>query len=104
MPQTRQPISLHVGDKTLTVRPSYIYCNICGHTPDAEDEPNYAPIRWWDPDDGWKIGTLCRDCADTVINERPSPEDYAYRHQDQFDDSGTDEDPSIALYGYAFEE
>ena len=86
----------------------YIYCNICGHTPGAEDEPNYAPIRWWDPDEGWKVGTLCRDCARDAVPRQPQPDDYATRHQDEsdnwnIDDSGTDEDPTLALYGYAFE-
>lgn len=45
---------------------SYNYCGICGRTPSStpsnSEEPNRAPVSWWDPDDGWKIGTLCRWC------------------------------------------
>lgn len=105
----RQTIQLHVGGKTLTVYPSYIYCNVCGRTPDAEDEPNYAPIQWWDPDEGWKIGTLCRSCAREAVARKPQPDDWASLHAEELgawsiDDSGTDEDPTLALYGYAFEE
>ena len=105
MPQTQQPISLHIDGKTLTVFPSYIYCGICGHTPQtANDEPNYAPIQWWDPDDGWKIGTLCQDCAEEYVPCQPQPNDYAVIcQQNDIDDSGTDEDPTLALYEYAFQ-
>ena len=55
-----------------TLHCSYNYCGICGRTPKSNDEPNYAPLRWWDPDDGWKIGTLCHWCHDEVVKARPN--------------------------------
>jgi len=96
---------------------SYNYCGICGHVPrtspvtvlhngiptyigEAPEEPNRAPLRWWDPDDGWKIGTLCRGCAigEGALEARPKPGDYAFASTngvaDQID---TDEDPTDAI-------
>lgn len=62
-------------DKKIT----YNYCGICGRVPNTKlDEPNYTPMRWWDADDGWKIGTLCRACWNEFGGDRPSPKDYAY--------------------------
>jgi hypothetical protein len=78
--------------------PSYIYCNICGHVPRKQDEPNYAPLRFWDPDDGWKIGTLCRHCWEDVKDDQPHPDDFAYDTTNHVcDDLNTDEDPLQAL-------
>ncbi len=75
---------------------SYNYCRICGYTPHTQnDKPNRAPLRFWDPDDGWKIGTLCRGCADEFLDVKPSPEDYAYREHNSdicTDEAETDED------------
>ena len=79
---------------------SYNHCGICGHVPDAKDEPNRAPLRWWDPDDGWMIGTLCRWCADEALDRRPQPEDYAVATRATngvCDKCDTDEDPINAL-------
>ena len=83
-------------------RISYNCCGICGYTPYTRlDEPNRAPLRWWDPDDGWKIGTLCRWCAEEVLDRKPQPEDYAVANRttngvcDDYDT--TDEDPFTAL-------
>ena len=82
-------------------RISYNYCGVCGHIPQSGDEPNRAPLRWWDPDDGWKIGTLCRWCAEEVLDRKPAPEDYAVATRatngvcDEYD---TDEDPFEALF------
>lgn len=80
-------------------RASYNYCGICGHTPrNDDDEPNRAPIRWWDPDDGWKIGTLCRGCFEQFGDVQPKESDFAYnRTNGVCDDSNTDEDESEAL-------
>lgn len=79
---------------------SYIYCRICGHEPKTErDEPNRGPLRFWEPDDGWVIGTLCRWCWMEVCNDQPKPEDYAYEDQDTIHIDNTDEDPTIALLG-----
>jgi hypothetical protein len=82
-----------------TLRISYNYCGICGHTPKTNaDEPNYAPIRWWDCDDGWKIGTLCHWCHDEVANAVPKPGDFAFeRTNGVMDQSDTDEDETMAL-------
>lgn len=89
-----------LGNKS--VRCSYNYCGVCGRTPKSNEEPNYAPVRWWDPDDGWKIGTLCRWCFDDYAHVQPKPEDYAYRTTNQVcDDCNTDKDPIDALEGGA---
>lgn len=63
---------------------SYNYCGICGHVPkdSKRDEPNRAPLRWWDPDDGWKIGALCRGCHDEFGDIKPQPGDYAFEQTD----------------------
>lgn len=87
---------------TKNARPSYNFCGICGRVPKEDAETNWAPIRWWDCDDGWKIGTLCRWCFDEVENDKPKPSDYAYaehQHDACSVDSGalTDEDPTLAL-------
>ena len=80
-------------------RVSYNYCQICGHTPQTSaDEPNRAPVRWWDCDDGWKIGTLCRWCHEEVENDKPKPGDFAYADSNGVADMvDTDEDPILAL-------
>jgi hypothetical protein len=89
------------GLRNKTVRLSYNYCGICGHTPQTNtDEPNYAPLRWWDPDDGWKIGTLCHWCHDESFTDRPKPTDYAVATNSTngvADDVNTDEDPTLAI-------
>ena len=83
-------------------RISYYYCGICGYTPQTRlDEPNRAPLRWWDPDDGWKIGTLCRWCAEEALDRKPRPEDYAVANRTTngvCDECDTDEDPFEALF------
>ncbi len=80
---------------------SYNYCGVCGHVPQSRaDEPNRAPLRWWDPDDGWKIGTLRRWCAEGVLDRQPKPDDYAVATRATngvCDDCNTDEDPLTAL-------
>jgi hypothetical protein len=81
---------------------SYNYCLICGYQPaELTDQCNYGPIRYWDPDDGWRIGTLCFGCARDVLRDRPKPGDYAYRaHRDDVCstvDPETDDDPMLAL-------
>ena len=74
---------------------SYNYCGVCGSTPKTNlDEPNYAPLKWWDCDDGWKIGTLCSYCAKDVLGRKPKPEDFAYKTANNISDNNinTDED------------
>lgn len=77
---------------------SYNHCGICGYTPGKNDGPNYAPVRWWDCDDGWKIGTLCHWCIKDAVKQKPKPADYAYSETNGIcDDEETDEDFLIAL-------
>lgn len=85
--------------KTMKYKCTYNYCGICGYVPRTRlDEPNRAPVRWWDPDDGWKIGSLCRWCHDEVSSVQPKPTDYAFATTNGVcDDCNTDEDPLIAL-------
>ena len=95
-------IRTHLSDTTqrlLAARISYNYCGICGHVPRTKnDEPNRAPLRWWDCDDGWKIGTLCPYCAEEALPVRPKPGDYALLSTNGVcDDENTDEDPMDAL-------
>jgi hypothetical protein len=74
-------------------------CSICGHHPRTErDAPNVGPVRFWDPDDGWKIGTLCQGCYRSFGKVKPHPNDYAYRETNGVCDVvETDEDPQDAL-------
>lgn len=78
---------------------SYNYCGICGHVPkDDQSEPNRAPVRWWDPDDGWKIGTLCRWCHEESEFSKPKPGDFAFSKTNGVADNvDTDEDPIDAF-------
>ena len=50
------------------------YCGICG---DHQVLP--VCVKYWEPDDGWKIGTLCAGCADDAAIRGPQPDDYANR-------------------------
>ena len=101
----RNPVQLTLPGRdgappvTRTVYTSYIYCGICGHRPGANDEPNYGPIRWWDPDDGWKVGTLCRHCAADAVHDKPEAGDYAWRGDGSeiIGVENTDEDIIFAL-------
>lgn len=80
-------------------RVSYNYCGLCGHQPrTSQDEPNWAPIRWWDPDDGWRITTLCGGCIEETSGRGPREGDFAMRTTNGVaDDVNTDEDPLSAL-------
>lgn len=80
----------------MTWKISYNYCRICGHVPGKDDEPNRAPIKFWDPDDGWIIGTLCRWCHEEFGDVQPKPDDYAYNDAPGISIE-TDEDPTLAL-------
>lgn len=71
---------------------TYNYCGICGHVPKDDGEPNRAPIKWWDPDDGWKIGSLCRYCYEEQEGVIPQKGDFAYNKINDFPDVNTDED------------
>lgn len=80
-------------------RVSYNCCGLCGHQPRTRDEePNWAPIRWWDPDDGWKVTTLCGGCIEETEVRKPREGDFAMRTTNGVaDDVNTDEDPAAAF-------
>lgn len=92
-PKNEDEVLQLLGSKRC--RASYNYCGICGRVPRDNAEPNYAPLRWWDPDDGWKIGTLCSWCAKEAMPQRPKPEDIAFDSTNGVCDKDpeTDEDP-----------
>lgn len=64
-------------------RISYNYCGVCGHVPRGTEEPNRAPLRWLDLDNGWKIGTLCRHCAADCMDVKPKPADFAFKQTNE---------------------
>lgn len=55
------------------------YCGICG---DRGEALIPQAVRFWDPDDGWKMGVLCGGCGIDAAENGPEPEDYAYRKSD----------------------
>jgi hypothetical protein len=84
--------------KNKTVKCSNNYCNICGRMPGEQEESNYAPLRYWEPDDGWTIATLCSWCWREVWQDKPKPTDFAYQKKNHVcDHENTDEDPSLAI-------
>ena len=86
-------------ERFAAARVTYNHCQICGHVPKGPmPEPNRAPLRWWDADDGWKIGSLCRWCAEEHLDDRPKPDDYAATRTNHVaDEVDTDEDPIPAI-------
>jgi len=34
-------------------------------------------VRYWDCDDGWRVGVLCRGCGEDAAERGPRPGDYA---------------------------
>ncbi len=52
------------------------YCSICGHRGDALIA---RQVRYWDPDDGWRVGVLCSYCGEETAERGPRKGDYAYR-------------------------
>lgn len=73
-------------------RISYSYCRICGSEPSgAFPEPNVV-VKYWEPDDGWSFGALCRGCRDEFGDAQPHPDDYAYADQYHIGNVHTDED------------
>jgi hypothetical protein len=78
---------------------TYNSCRICGSQPRTNmDEMNIGPVRFWEPDDGWIIGSLCRSCHEEYGHAKPKPTDYAYQGSNRVCDvEDTDEDASLAL-------
>ena len=86
-------------DKGL-VRFTYNYCRVCGVEPEDFKVPmNQGPLRYWDADDGWCIGSLCMNCWVDVFDAKPQPGDYAFDTRKELYESNilTDEDVSLAL-------
>lgn len=50
------------------------YCGICG---DRGDALVARAVRFWCPDDGWKMGVLCIHCGQEAAARGPRPDDYA---------------------------
>ena len=74
-------------------------CRICGLQPDGKKSPmNIGPVRFWEPDDGWIIGSLCHSCHDEFGHRKPKPGDFAFEStNDICDEEATDEDAGIAI-------
>jgi hypothetical protein len=53
------------------------YCGVCGS---REVVP--VAVRYWDPDDGWRMGVLCTGCGEDCSERGPRPGDYACRTRD----------------------
>ena len=51
------------------------YCAICGHR-GAYLVPR--AVRYWDADDGWRVGVLCSFCGEDASLRGPKPGDFAY--------------------------
>ena len=47
------------------------YCCICGGSPVPQ------AVRYWDPDDGWKLGVLCEGCGAEACERGPREGDFA---------------------------
>jgi hypothetical protein len=78
---------------------TYAGCRICGYQPKGTfDRMNFGPVRFWEPDDGWVVGTLCPWCYKEFGDRQPKPDDYAYQHtNDICDVEDTDDDPLLAI-------
>ena len=78
------------------LRLSYNHCHICGRVPRTMmDEANVGPVKFWGPDDGWVVATLCRWCYQEHGDAQPDPGDFAYGNQSISVE--TDEDPILAF-------
>ena len=53
------------------------YCGFCG-----TKEVVPVAVRYWDPDDGWRMGVLCAGCGEDCTDRGPQPDDFACRTQD----------------------
>lgn len=65
------------GLKKLSERTWYGpgYCGICG---DTGEDLVPVMVRWWDCDDGYRTGVLCRYCGAEQTHRTPRPSDFAY--------------------------
>jgi hypothetical protein len=55
------------------------YCGICGQTDHKSKNSPLLPtqVRWWDADDGWRVGVLCYGCGLEATERGPWANDYA---------------------------
>lgn len=53
------------------------YCGVCGES--SRELIVARCVRFWSPDDGWKVGILCIYCAPEVAKRGPQPEDFAVK-------------------------
>jgi hypothetical protein len=51
-------------------------CDLCADTDEARLIPR--AVRYWSPDDGWKVGVLCITCGEFCRERGPQPSDWAY--------------------------
>lgn len=60
-----------------------MHCVICG-----DDERLSVLLRFWSPDDGWRVGRFCPSCRVAgYASTQPQPDDYAYdQHHEQLMD------------------
>mgnify|MGYP001616342901 CR=1 FL=1 len=58
-----------------------MYCIICGDF--NHDETFTAPLRFWSPDDGWRVGRFCRACQ-PLSHVKPQPSDFAYESKGDY--------------------
>ena len=83
MPHQRHHASFGPGMKSLGNREEWYgagYCGICGDTSEALVA---EAVRYWCPDDGWKVGVLCVACGADAASHGPKPDDYAYQPNDR---------------------
>ena len=53
-------------------------CGLCGETaPEGTSPLLPQAVRWWDPDDGWRLGVLCLGCGQEARTRGPHRDDFA---------------------------
>lgn len=50
------------------------YCGVCGTTDVVP-----VAVRYWDCDDGWRVGVLCAECGKECSDRGPQDDDYAVK-------------------------
>ena len=56
-------------------------CRLCG----SEESVSIPNRPWWDCDDGWRFGALCKWCYQTIKDQKPQENDFAYDKRNAFD-------------------
>lgn len=75
------------------------YCGICGTREEGGEFGLIArAVRYWDCDDGWRMGVLCVGCGEEATDRGPEEGDYALTIPDPFDiDTGERIDITVQL-------